>query len=75
MGILGEIYRSRYEKQFEYHPKKDEIVEALVNGTYESTSQVDQWFAEAEHYSWQKLREYKPPVDENGNVIFKKHND
>jgi hypothetical protein len=71
--ILGEMYRSNYERYFKDHPDKDKIVEALVTGTYESTEQVDRWFDEGEYYSAKHLDEAlaKLPVNKDGTVTFK----
>lgn len=74
VSLVGEIYKSRFEEHFKYHPNKDQIVAKLVEGA-NSTEQIDIWFAEADYYTAEHFRKVtnKMPVNEDGTVTFKIH--
>lgn len=75
MSFLGELYKSHFEKVFENHPNKDEIIPKLVAGD-NSTEQVDAWFQEANQHNWEALNKAaQKNVTDGGFVKFERYED
>lgn len=58
-GLIGELYKPTIKRHFENHPDGDGLVEKMFSGEA-TTEQIDIWFAEAESYTWEKMKPAPP---------------
>ena len=73
--VLLDLYKPRLMEQFKNHPRGPEIVEMMCQGD-NPPELIDLWFAEAEMYSWEKLRNWRPTVNnvnKDGNIVIPIH--
>lgn len=69
--ILFETYRGQIEKEFQYHPDKEEIIRKMQTGEYENYSEIDRWFDEAGYYNslhWEKRFKQLAQIAENEGI-------
>ena len=73
MQIILNAYRPRFERQFEHHPQREEIVDKLVAGD-NPIELVELWFAEADRYSAEHMLNTigNATPDAEGNIRFER---
>lgn len=48
---MVEVWKAQFNNVFEYHPRREQIMERILGDELISKSQIDKWFDEAGDYA------------------------